>query len=118
AYLWLRYVVSAWRNDPGTLLINYAWFFEDLDRCLALISDHLGLGRPTSDIRAAADEFVDPALRRSKIGGDGDVPMGRALDLFEALEEETGVLGEIAKLDAQFPAGESGGAFLTKMRTV
>jgi hypothetical protein len=100
AYLWLRYFVAAWRNDPRNLRVHYARLFDDLDRQLTLIRDFLGLAEPTPAVRAAIDDLVDPSMRRAKALGDSGPMMRRALKLFHVLQGSTDeVEAEIERLD-------------------
>lgn len=72
AALWLRYVVAAWRNDPGRIVVDYDAFFADSAGASTRLARALGLAEPDDDTLERIATFVDPQLRhRSKSRSSG-----------------------------------------------
>ena len=87
AVLWLRYLLAATRDDPGHLLLTHGSFFDDLDRTLERIADHLGGPAPTDAVRAGVREHLDPSLDHHGSGrtgrsGDENPLVALALDVW------------------------------------
>jgi hypothetical protein len=68
AVLWLRYVLAATTDDPGHLLLTHGSFFDDLDRTLDRIADHIGRPRPDDAARERVREHLDPTLDHHRAG--------------------------------------------------
>ena len=63
ALLWLRYSLAAVRADPTCLVVTYDSFFEDLDRTLVRLADHIGVPEPSEAQVAEIRSSIDPGLR-------------------------------------------------------
>ncbi|MGH8935808.1 MAG: glycosyltransferase [Acidimicrobiia bacterium] len=60
ARLWLRYVVSAWLNDPGHLLVHYEQLLDGPEPVVRSIASFLGIAEPDSQRLKAIAEIVEP----------------------------------------------------------
>lgn len=63
ADLWLRYVLSAFVEDPDRLVVPYADLLADIAGNATRIATHLGLEPPGPDLLSQIGEFVEPNLR-------------------------------------------------------
>jgi hypothetical protein len=89
AYLWLRYVAAAWRDDPGRLTVSYDDFFLRLDDVLTTICRFADLPSPSAETRASIAGLADPSLRRSAPQGDDGRLMRQALALHRLIDESS-----------------------------
>ena len=98
AYLWLRYVAAAWRNDPAHLLVHYAQLFDELDTTLDRVCTFLSLDPPSRDARITVADIVDPSARRSRADDETGPMMRRAVALHERIRAGDGATDEIERL--------------------
>lgn len=63
ALLWLRYLLAAVGADPASLVVTYGSFFDDLDRTLERLADHVGVPAPSAAQVAEIRSSIDPGLR-------------------------------------------------------
>jgi hypothetical protein len=88
AYLWLRYVVAAFANEPDALVIRYSQLFEAPDETVDRIVAHLGLPEPADEVRTAIRAEIDPSLRRARPSQEAPGPaMAAAELLFDQIED-------------------------------
>jgi hypothetical protein len=98
AYLWLRYVVAAWRNAPAHLLLHADELFDHLDPTLDRIGAFLGLDPLAPEVHRALAELVDPGAWRST-ATDANGPMvRRAAALHERIRAGDDVGVELERL--------------------
>jgi hypothetical protein len=98
AYLWLRYLAAAWRNDPDHLLVHATELFDDLDGTLDRVCSSLKLDPPSGEARAAIAQIVDPAAWRASPKDATGPMMRRAVALHERLRAGEAVGAEIDRL--------------------
>jgi hypothetical protein len=86
ARLWLRYVVSAYTNDPDCLVVRYDDVFLQVDALVDLIVDFLRLPSPDRETRQHIHRLVEPARRH--VGPDeGDDGASAQVRLARAVYE-------------------------------
>jgi hypothetical protein len=103
ARLWLRYVVSAYRNDPSCLVLRYEDLFKQLDTCVDQIAEVLGLPEPDRGLRERIHRFVEPARRHDDGGEDENTTsaqMRLAYSVYRTIDDAARVRSLIEAVEA------------------